>query len=65
MHIPFRLNNYKEFHSYARWHDYINISINEFAIFLIRKYTWARDKEDTTIICQLFGFEILRKLKYE
>jgi hypothetical protein len=57
----FKLQNYNEFKQELRWHDYVNVMINEFAILLVRKYEWY-DCERYTFVVQVLGFKVYQKI---
>lgn len=62
--MKFFKTNYNEFRSYVRWHDYFNLSINEFAIILARRYDFDRlDNSIHTYLFMFFGFTIYKKIK--
>ena len=53
-----------EFSGHMGWHDYFNVSINEFPIFTLRRYDWfdtETDKEtyDSTWLFGFFGFSFI------
>jgi hypothetical protein len=56
----FRLQNYNEFKVKTRWHDYLSIMINEFAVLNVRKY-WFLDEEVTVLSVQILGFTVYHK----
>jgi hypothetical protein len=61
MKVKFALQNYNEFKDGLRWHDYISIIINEFPIFVIRRYDWLTDNPVTsTYMVQILGFNFKR-----
>lgn len=57
----FQLQNYNEFKTRIRWHDYFGIMINEFPLVLIRRYDWIDDAKYTLTI-QLFGCKIYQRI---
>lgn len=62
----FKLQNYNEFNSWMRWHDYFSIMINEFPVILIRRYDWLEGTgESYTFLVQFMGFHIYGKTKYD
>ena len=61
MKIRFQLQNYNEFKSWMRWHDYLAIMVNEFPIILIRKYDWL-DTEEYTFSVNILGFKVYQKI---
>lgn len=60
--MAFKLQNYNEFRTWVRWHDYVAIVVNEFPVLLIRRYDWLDDTQSTTI-AQIFGFTVYQKIK--
>jgi hypothetical protein len=44
------------------WRDYINLSIFDFSILLVRLYVWY-DTEHTTMMVQIFGMKVINKVR--
>jgi hypothetical protein len=55
--MRFRWQNYNEFKSGVRWHDYVSCIIHEFPLLLVRRYDWM-EKESSTLIVELLGFQL-------
>lgn len=58
----FHLQNYNEFKGGVRWRDYVNLTLNDFSVIVIRRYDWL-DWEQSTYLVQLFGVVVFNKLK--
>lgn len=56
-----RIQNYNEFRTWTRWHDYFAFLIHEFPILLIRRYDWM-DKESSTLMVQVLGFKVFQRV---
>jgi len=54
--MKFKWQNYNEFHSEVRWHDYVSVMINEFPILLVRRYDWVIEMQSTWLV-QVLGFQ--------
>lgn len=59
--MKFYRQNYNEFKSWVRWHDYVSILINEFPLLLARRYDWMGD-EKSTFSFYVAGFKIYQKI---
>jgi hypothetical protein len=59
--MKFTKQNYNEFKYHLRWHDYISIIINEFPIFLIRRYDWFHTETRKQDYDKTHLFQLLRK----
>lgn len=61
-----KFQNYNEFRDGVRWHDYCSLIINEFAIFLVRRYDFMDYgeplEERSTYIIQFLGCKIYQKI---
>ncbi len=60
-YFDFSLQNYNEFHTWIRWHDYLSLIINEFPVILIRRYDWLDDGK-ITYMAQVLGLKIFLKV---
>lgn len=57
--MNFTKQNYNEFKSGVRWHDYFAIMINEFPVLLVRKYDWPLEGDcKYTFLVQVLGFKV-------
>lgn len=56
--MKFNFQNYNEFKSGVRWHDYISILINEFPVILVRKYDYPHENDKSTLMIQILGFKV-------
>jgi hypothetical protein len=57
----FHLQNYNEFKSKMRWHDYFAFVLHEFPVLLIRRYDWM-DEERSTLKIQLLGWKVYQRI---
>ena len=58
----FQLQNYNEFKNGVRWHDYVSLVLNEFAVVLVRRYDWPHENDRYLIIAQIFGIQVYSKV---
>lgn len=58
--LEFGTQNYNEFKSHMRWHDYLSIIVHEFPIALVRRYDWL-DEERSTFMVQFLGVKVYQK----
>jgi len=57
--MKFLLQNYNEFKGPIRWHDYINVMINEFPILLLRRYDFdAKGDWKSRYMFQILGIRV-------
>jgi len=63
--MKFTIQNYNDFKSGVRWHDYFAIVINEFPVILVRKYDWPNDSDEYTVVVQVLGFRVYHRTGFE
>ena len=59
--MNFPKQNYNEFKSWVRWHDYVSVMVHEFPLLLARRYDWMED-ESSTFSFYIAGVKVFQKV---